>query len=198
MELSSDREITQWCTASMRLGVRSSTDLSGLVTQLIEGYWRTESSMREQRKRQILFNISLFHIATGQSLYQLLKMVNAGGTRTCVHLHVRCPLYLCATDIDTMYDYNKTTENPVNNLCRQMSVWRQSNISSTLNWRWTDVRLTSANVDCLLGTIWERVTDCLVEEWTQEETIDCSDAIGSTELHQSLWGSLFSFSSFRD
>ena len=32
-----------------------------------------------------------------------------------------------------------------------MSVWRQSNISSTLNWRWTDVRLTSANVDCLLN-----------------------------------------------
>ena len=41
--------------------------------------------------------------------------------------------------------------NPVNNLRRQMSVWRQSNVTSTLNWRWTDVRLTSANVDCLLG-----------------------------------------------
>ena len=40
---------------------------------------------------------------------------------------------------------------PVNNLRQQMSVWRQSNVSSTLNWRWTDVRLTSANVDCLLG-----------------------------------------------
>ena len=40
---------------------------------------------------------------------------------------------------------------PVNNLRRQMSVWLQSNVSSTLNWRWTDVRLTSANVDCLLG-----------------------------------------------
>ena len=39
----------------------------------------------------------------------------------------------------------------VNNLRWQMSVWRQSNISLTLNWRWTDVRLTSANVNCLLG-----------------------------------------------
>ena len=33
------------------------------------------------------FNICLFYIAqrTGQGLYQLLTMVDAGGTRTCVH-----------------------------------------------------------------------------------------------------------------
>ena len=40
---------------------------------------------------------------------------------------------------------------PVNNLRWQMSVLRQSNVSSTLNWRWTDNRLTSADLDCLLG-----------------------------------------------
>ena len=34
--------------------------------------------------------IQLFYIAwrTGQGLYQLLTMVDAGGTRTCVHTHV--------------------------------------------------------------------------------------------------------------
>ena len=28
-------------------------------------------------------------------------MVSAGGTRTCVHPHVSCPIYHCATDADT-------------------------------------------------------------------------------------------------
>ena len=39
----------------------------------------------------------------------------------------------------------------VNNLGRQMSVSRQSNVSSTLKWRWADMRLTSADLDCLRG-----------------------------------------------
>ena len=50
--------------------------------------------------------------------------------------------------ITPLINYGAT---PVNNLRWQMSVLRQSNISSTLNWRRNDVRLTSADVDCLLG-----------------------------------------------
>ena len=33
----------------------------------------------------------------GQGRYELLTMVGAGGTRTCVHPHVSHPLYHCAT-----------------------------------------------------------------------------------------------------
>ena len=52
----------------------------------------------------IHFNIHLFYIAwrTGRSLYQLLTMVNAGGTRICVHPHVSRPLYHCVTDADQL------------------------------------------------------------------------------------------------
>ena len=34
---------------------------------------------------------------------------------------------------------------------RRMSFQLKFNLSSTLNWRWTDVRLTSADLDCLLS-----------------------------------------------
>ena len=46
------------------------------------------------------FIIHLFYIVwrEGQGRYELLTMVGAGGTRTCVHPHVSRPLYHCATD----------------------------------------------------------------------------------------------------
>ena len=48
------------------------------------------------------FIIHLFYIVwrEGQGRYELLMMVGAGGTRTCVHPHVSRPLYHCATDAD--------------------------------------------------------------------------------------------------
>ena len=50
----------------------------------------------------VFFIIHLFYIVwrEGQGRYELLTMVGAGGTRTCVHPHVSCPLYHCATDAD--------------------------------------------------------------------------------------------------
>ena len=46
------------------------------------------------------FIIHLFYIVCreGQGRYELLTMVGAGGTRTCVHPHVSSLLYHCATD----------------------------------------------------------------------------------------------------
>ena len=43
------------------------------------------------------FNNNIVYIAekTGWSLYPLLTMIDAGGIRTCVHLHVSHPLYHC-------------------------------------------------------------------------------------------------------
>ena len=51
-----------------------------------------------------LYLIISFHIfeRTGRSLYQLLTMVGAGGTRICIHPHVSHPLYHCATDADSL------------------------------------------------------------------------------------------------
>ena len=51
------------------------------------------------------FTIHLFYIVwrEGQGRYELLTMVGAGGTRTCVHPHVSRPLYHCATDADTCF-----------------------------------------------------------------------------------------------
>ena len=48
------------------------------------------------------FTIHLFCIVwrEGQGRYELLTMVGAGGTRTCVHPHVSRPLYHCAMDAD--------------------------------------------------------------------------------------------------
>ena len=48
----------------------------------------------------LFFQVSVIYIAwrTGQGLYKLITMVDAGGTRTRVHLHVSRPLYRCATD----------------------------------------------------------------------------------------------------
>ena len=48
------------------------------------------------------FIIHLFYIVwrEGQGRYELLTMVGAGGTRTCVHPHVSPPLYYCAMDAD--------------------------------------------------------------------------------------------------
>ena len=48
------------------------------------------------------FIIHLFYIVwrEGQGRYELLMMVGAGGTRTCVHPHVSRPLYHCATDAE--------------------------------------------------------------------------------------------------
>ena len=50
----------------------------------------------------LFFIIHLFYIVwrEGQGRYELLMMVGAGGTRTCVHPHVSRPLYHCATDAD--------------------------------------------------------------------------------------------------
>ena len=57
--------------------------------------------------RDYFLKIQLFYIAwrTDQGLYQLLTMVNTGGTRTCVHPHVSRPLYHCATDADRDYGH---------------------------------------------------------------------------------------------
>ena len=53
--------------------------------------------------RIFFFIIHLFCIVwrEGQGRYELLTMVGAGGTRTCVHPHVSRPLYHCATDADS-------------------------------------------------------------------------------------------------
>ena len=55
-----------------------------------------------EREHFFLLTIHLFHIAwkTGQGLYQLLTMIDAGGTRTCIHPHVSRPLYDFVTDTD--------------------------------------------------------------------------------------------------
>ena len=47
------------------------------------------------------FYTYLFHIIwrTGRRQYQLIMMVDTGGIRTCVHLHVSQPLHHCATDM---------------------------------------------------------------------------------------------------
>ena len=54
------------------------------------------------RRTFFFFIIHLFYIVwrEGQGRYELLTMVGAGGTRTCVHPHVSRPLYHCATDAD--------------------------------------------------------------------------------------------------
>ena len=51
----------------------------------------------------VFFIIHLFYIVwrEGQGRYEFLTMVGAGGTRTCVHLHVSRPLYHCATDANS-------------------------------------------------------------------------------------------------
>ena len=48
----------------------------------------------------MLFYVHIVYITwrTGQDLYQLLPIVNAGGTLNCIHPHVSCPLYHCAMD----------------------------------------------------------------------------------------------------
>ena len=49
------------------------------------------------------FKVHLFYIRrTRQGLYQLLMVVDDGGIWTCVHLHVSCLLYHCATDADIL------------------------------------------------------------------------------------------------
>ena len=50
------------------------------------------------------FIIHLFCIVwrEGQGRYELLTMVGAGGTRTCVHPHVSRQLYHCTTDADSI------------------------------------------------------------------------------------------------
>ena len=53
---------------------------------------------------------------------------------------VRCNIVLSCKvwHYNNFLKYNISTI-PVNKLRRQMSVWRQSNVSSTLNWRKTDI-----------------------------------------------------------
>ena len=49
-----------------------------------------------------VWNIHLFDITWEQDKanYQLLTMVDSGGTQTCVNPHVSRPLYHCATHAD--------------------------------------------------------------------------------------------------
>ena len=90
------------------VGLSSACDT--LFSQLFGSPHKDRIGVALQRSKYLsvvgvmLFNIHLFYIAyrAGQGLCQLPTMVSAGGTRTCLHLHVTRLLYLYATAAESV------------------------------------------------------------------------------------------------